>query len=124
MQRYIINGLLFALGCIPEHTFGQYIAELDLHIPGIYIGKTVIGLEESKLLVQGELTSVFLVSQSYVVDEEADLNFIIIEQSNREPANYNQLTLPSISTTINNKAGVEVDGSFSYTIIVHQQVLR
>ncbi len=122
MQRHIINGLLLALGCIPAHTFGQYIAELELHIPGIYIGKTVIGLEESKQLVRGELTSVFLVSQSDVVDEVADLNFFIIEQSNREPTNYNQLTLPSISTRIHSKAGVEVDGSFSYTVIVHRQV--
>ncbi|KFA96737.1 hypothetical protein [Vibrio sp. ER1A] len=109
---------ILVLIAAPSLRAADYVAELQLNVVNVFSGDVIIGLRESKLIKKDKHTRVVLVSESSVANNIADLHYTIIEQSNSEPLNSNQLQLPSMSTYVGSEAGVEVEGLVSYRVVV------
>ncbi|EDL53245.1 hypothetical protein VSAK1_12820 [Vibrio mediterranei AK1] len=109
---------ILVLIAAPSLRAADYVAELQLNVVNVFSGDVIIGLRESKLIKKDKHTRVLLVSESSVANNIADLHYTIIEQSNSEPLNLNQLQLPSMTTYVGSEAGVEVEGVVSYRVVV------
>ncbi|PKG75816.1 hypothetical protein CXF83_10715 [Shewanella sp. Choline-02u-19] len=113
---------LFCLSIIISSfsSHAEYIVEVTLDINGMYQGKQEIGLQESKTLKKTDDTVLLLISQSYVHDNYATLNYTVIEYLISDPETRNELKLPSISTLVNNEASLSLGDDLSYSVTVRE----
>lgn len=108
-RMWVMGALIAPFGCQ-----AHYVAELTIHVNQNYQGNLVMGLQEHRLLKQVGDTELWLISDSSVQDNVATLRYTFMERQISLPENHNQLTLPILTTPINEFASVSLNHDVFY----------